>query len=32
VSLGSIYVIGEVMSALAVGVPPDPEIPFPPLW
>ncbi|MGC2192933.1 MAG: cyanophycin synthetase [Candidatus Dormiibacterota bacterium] len=32
VSLGSIYVIGEVMSALGVGVPPDPEIPFPPLW
>jgi len=32
VSLGSIYVIGEVMSALGVGEPPDPEIPFPPLW
>jgi dihydrofolate synthase/folylpolyglutamate synthase len=32
VSLGSIYVIGEVMSALGVGLPPDPEIPFPPLW
>jgi dihydrofolate synthase/folylpolyglutamate synthase len=32
VSLGSIYVIGEVMSALGVGIPPDPEIPFPPLW
>lgn len=32
VSLGSIYVIGEVMSALGVGVPPDPEIAFPPLW
>jgi dihydrofolate synthase / folylpolyglutamate synthase len=32
VSLGSIYVIGEVMSALGVGEPPDPEVPFPPLW
>lgn len=32
VSLGSIYVIGEVMSSLGVGEPPDPEIPFPPLW
>lgn len=32
VALGSIYVIGEVMSALGIGVPPDPEIPFPPLW
>lgn len=32
VSLGSIYLIGEVMSDLGVGVPPDPEIPFPPLW
>ncbi|MGA7362196.1 MAG: cyanophycin synthetase [Candidatus Dormiibacterota bacterium] len=32
VSLGSIYVIGEVMSSLGVGTPPDPEIPFPPLW
>lgn len=32
VSLGSIYVIGEVMAALGVGVPPDPDIPFPPLW
>jgi dihydrofolate synthase/folylpolyglutamate synthase len=32
VSLGSIYLVGEVMSALGVGVPPDPEIPFPPLW
>ena len=31
-SLGSIYVIGEVMATLGVGVPPDPEIPFPPLW
>jgi dihydrofolate synthase/folylpolyglutamate synthase len=32
VSLGSIYLIGEVTSALGVGIPPDPEIPFPPLW
>jgi dihydrofolate synthase/folylpolyglutamate synthase len=32
VSLGSIYVIGEVMSAVGVGEPPDPDIPFPPLW
>jgi dihydrofolate synthase/folylpolyglutamate synthase len=32
VSLGSIYVIGEVMSALGIGEPPDPELPFPPLW
>jgi dihydrofolate synthase/folylpolyglutamate synthase len=32
VSLGSIYVIGEVMSALGVGLAPDPEIPFPPMW
>lgn len=32
VSLGSIYLIGEVMSEMGVGVPADPEIPFPPLW
>ncbi|HEY6537496.1 MAG TPA: Mur ligase family protein [Candidatus Dormibacteraeota bacterium] len=32
VALGSIYVIGEVMAALGIGVPPDPNIPFPPLW
>ncbi len=32
VALGSIYLIGEVMSALGVGIRPDPEVPFPPLW
>lgn len=32
VALGSIYVIGEVMAALGVGLPPDPEVPFQPLW
>jgi dihydrofolate synthase/folylpolyglutamate synthase len=32
VSLGSIYVIGEVMAALGVGLPPDPEVPYAPLW
>ncbi len=32
VALGSIYVIGEVMSELGVGLPRDPEVPFPPLW
>lgn len=32
VALGSIYLIGEVMASLGVGVEPDPEVPFPPLW
>ncbi|MGC1183956.1 MAG: cyanophycin synthetase [Candidatus Dormiibacterota bacterium] len=32
VALGSIYLIGEVTASLGVGVEPDPEVPFPPLW
>jgi len=32
VALGSIYLIGEVLSSRRLGVPADPEIPFPPLW
>jgi hypothetical protein len=32
VALGSIYLIGEVLAGLGVGLPPDPEVPFQPLW
>lgn len=32
VALGSIYLIGELTASLGVGVEPDPEVPFPPLW
>ncbi|MHB8323621.1 MAG: bifunctional folylpolyglutamate synthase/dihydrofolate synthase [Candidatus Dormibacteria bacterium] len=32
VALGSIYLVGEVMAALGVGLPPDPEVPFQPQW
>ncbi len=32
ICLGSIYVVGEVMAALGIGVPPDPPVPNAPLW
>ena len=32
VALGSIYLVGEVMAAMGVGLPPDPEVPFQPQW
>jgi dihydrofolate synthase / folylpolyglutamate synthase len=32
VALGSIYLIGEVLAGLGIGLPPDPEVPFQPLW
>ncbi|MGH7758049.1 MAG: bifunctional folylpolyglutamate synthase/dihydrofolate synthase [Candidatus Dormibacteria bacterium] len=31
-ALGSMYLIGEVMAQLGVGVTPDPAVPFPALW
>ena len=31
-ALGSIYLVGEVMAALGVGIAPDPEVPFQPQW
>ncbi len=31
-ALGSIYLVGEVMAALGVGLAPDPEVPFQPQW
>jgi len=32
VALGSIYLVGEVMATMGIGLPPDPEVPFPPQW
>jgi dihydrofolate synthase/folylpolyglutamate synthase len=32
IALGSIYLIGEVLAGLGIGLPPDPDVPFQPLW